>query len=1026
MTKNAKPIFFGLLLVGILAGLLGGTAVLSQRQMRLRGALDGLPDPDLPYRVPLPGVNVELEQYDEDELAGQLDLMADAGFVWLRQTFPWREIEPAPGEYDWDRWDAIVEAVAAHPADLRLVAVLADSPAWAADVEGTRPLNPADFHAFAGAFAQRYGESIDAYQIWDEPNLSASWGHPVDPIGYTELLRGAFNAIHLNDPGEAIVLTGALAPTTEESLDAYSDLLFLRDLYAAGARLYYDGVGAKAYGHDDGPNDRRANPDVLNFQRLVLLREVMEAHDDTNKALWVSAFAFDGNPAQQASWTASALEQAAYEWPWSGALIIDEWQPDAPPGDPRWERALRDSEGDARPVYDAVREVGPALNADAYPGLYPASSPLIDYEGEWVITPLGTNIRGPGRIGYVTLPFHGSEVALIARRPAHSTYVYVEINGQPSPTLPHNPRGGFLVVTSPDLVPAFDTQLLADGLNPAERSVVRLQHERTWVPWLLVGFSVGNNIPTRGYDLTLAGLALLAIGSAWGAWRVGHGIDFGRWGQRVTSAYNRLGQSAQVIITFVAGLAVWLGLAVTWGGTLTNVTRRMGDGPSLALTLLTAGVFYFSPSLLLTLVALLALFVLIYLRLDLGLTLMVLFAPFYLLPRDLFDRYFTLVEVTLLLCLAAWALQQVASWRENGPPHPRQVWAATNGLDRATLLLVSISIASLLVADIKGVALTELRTIVLEPALFYLMLRTTKLPRSSVWRLADTLVAAGVIVSLIGLYEFTTGIDIVAAEEGVERLRSVYGSPNNVGLFLGRIVPLALAVTMAGVNQRRRILYALSGGLMLVAIGLSLSKGALLLGLPAGLGLVLLVLGGRRGRIVTGAALILGAGTLIPLSQHPRFKGLFVLSEGTTGFRLMLWRSTLSMLRDHPLFGVGLDNFLYAYRGRYILPEAWFEPSLSHPHNVVLDYWVRLGIVGLAAGVWLQVAFWSAAWRLQKRLAHSDLALRAVVVGLMGGMADFLAHGMVDNSYFVIDLAFVFFLMLGLLHQINRLSEPSA
>ena len=49
-----------------------------------------------------------------------------------------------------------------------------------------------------------------------------------------------------------------------------------------------------------------------------------------------------------------------------------------------------------------------------------------------------------------------------------------------------------------------------------------------------------------------------------------------------------------------------------------------------------------------------------------------------------------------------------------------------------------------------------------------------------------------------------------------------------------------------------------------------------------------------------------------------------------------------------------------------------------------------------------------------------------VVVGLMGGMAAFLAHGMVDNSYFVIDLAFVFFLMLGLLHQINRLTEQPA
>ena len=34
-------------------------------------------------------------------------------------------------------------------------------------------------------------------------------------------------------------------------------------------------------------------------------------------------------------------------------------------------------------------------------------------------------------------------------------------------------------------------------------------------------------------------------------------------------------------------------------------------------------------------------------------------------------------------------------------------------------------------------------------------------------------------------------------------------------------------------------------------------------------------------------------------------------------------------------YATDLRDFLYAYRGRYLLPEAWQEPSLSHPHNVV-------------------------------------------------------------------------------------------
>jgi hypothetical protein len=45
---------------------------------------------------------------------------------------------------------------------------------------------------------------------------------------------------------------------------------------------------------------------------------------------------------------------------------------------------------------------------------------------------------------------------------------------------------------------------------------------------------------------------------------------------------------------------------------------------------------------------------------------------------------------------------------------------------------------------------------------------------------------------------------------------------------------------------------------------------------------------------------------------------------------------------------------------------------------------------------------------------------RALALGLMGSMVDFLAHGLVDASYFVIDLAFAFFLALGLVQWLAR------
>jgi len=222
-------------------------------------------------------------------------------------------------------------------------------------------------------------------------------------------------------------------------------------------------------------------------------------------------------------------------------------------------------------------------------------------------------------------------------------------------------------------------------------------------------------------------------------------------------------------------------------------------------------------------------------------------------------------------------------------------------------------------------------------------------------------------------------------------------------------------------------------GLAAVPVGLaallSFSKGALILGLPLSL-LALGLLAGGRWSWATLGAVAVAAVAAVPLLRTPRFASLLDTRSGTTFFRLQLWRSSWMMFRDHLALGVGLDNFLYQYRSRYVLPAAWQEPDLSHPHNVLLDYASRLGLCGLAAGAWLQVAFWRLALPLRRmaggsagpagRARNEATDRRALALGLMGSMVDFLAHGLVDASYFVIDLAFAFFLALGLVQWLAR------
>jgi hypothetical protein len=234
----------------------------------LRGIGPVLPDPVEGADVSPLCVNVALQIYpDPATLAQTLDRIGDAGFIWLRQMFPWETIEVTPGRYDWEPWDTLVQAVASHPNNLKIIAVLDTAPSWASgnpasrSPDGTKtwdavpPTDPADLARFASALATRYGDWIDFYQIWDEPNLSSHWGgRDVDPAGYAAMLKAAADAIRASDAdGEATILLAGLAPTVETGPRNLSDVHYLRALYEMDARTYFDVVVGKPYGFDTDP-----------------------------------------------------------------------------------------------------------------------------------------------------------------------------------------------------------------------------------------------------------------------------------------------------------------------------------------------------------------------------------------------------------------------------------------------------------------------------------------------------------------------------------------------------------------------------------------------------------------------------------------------------------------------------------------------------------------------------------------------------------------------------------------------------
>jgi O-antigen ligase len=308
----------------------------------------------------------------------------------------------------------------------------------------------------------------------------------------------------------------------------------------------------------------------------------------------------------------------------------------------------------------------------------------------------------------------------------------------------------------------------------------------------------------------------------------------------------------------------------------------------------------------------------------------------------------------------------------------------------------------------------------IEPVLFYIVMRSIRLDEKSVLRMVDALLLAGFVVSVVGFWLFVQGEATITAEAGARRLASVYGSPNNVGLFLGRCLPFALSFVIVKTDQRRR-LFAITVLLVMgLAIVVSQSAGALFIGVPVAVAAVFILAWGRRAWLA-----ILGLGGIAIVAfqvalQSARFARLLDFSSGTNFARIRVWQSALNVIRDHPVTGLGLDQFLYAFQGKYIMPDAWQEPNLSHPHNFVLDFWVRLGLFGVLIFVWIQAAFWRAAYRAYTFYRGRDSLYFALIIGAIGSMINLLSHGLVDNSIYVQDLSLIFVFLLGLVADLSN------
>ncbi len=322
--------------------------------------------------------------------ARDLTLAKDAGFHWVKQRFEWRNIEGKnKASFEWAEPDRIVDAIG--QTGLRIIARVDNQPKWASSSvtwPGSGPPdNPKDWSDYLTALATRYKGRIQAYEIWNEPNLDREWGNKKpDPGAYTSMLKSSYQAIKAADP-QALVISAGMSPTATNDDHAMPDLDFISAMYAAGAKDSFDLLGVHAAGFkaepcaDPGqvalsPELTNNNLGPANLKRIYAFRHVEDVHDlmiqqgDTTKqmAILEMGWTTDARPGSQYAWFAverdqqakylvGAFQCARQLWqPWMGVMTVI-YIPD-----PSWNQqqeqywwSITNPDGGPRPAYTALK-----------------------------------------------------------------------------------------------------------------------------------------------------------------------------------------------------------------------------------------------------------------------------------------------------------------------------------------------------------------------------------------------------------------------------------------------------------------------------------------------------------------------------------------------------------------------------------------------------------------------------------------------------------------------------------------------
>ncbi len=376
----------------------------------------------------------------------------------------------------------------------------------------------------------------------------------------------------------------------------------------------------------------------------------------------------------------------------------------------------------------------------------------------------------------------------------------------------------------------------------------------------------------------------------------------------------------------------------------------------------------------------------------------------------------SVVAATLLLIIKRILIFRVSrSWRQTLQPPP-------SALNKSIYFFIFLCVLSVVGSVFLSDSLHGFISKTLEWFLVYFLILEVFTQRRHIYIALGVLLftaTSTAIDSLVQFYITSKDIFLQHVIEPHSRATAGFKTPDSLGGFLTIVTLVAFALPFILTKKIYKICSLGIIFLLLWSLFLTFTRGAEL-GVVLGFVFFLYVMFNSMKRYNPWPfilILILMAALSYPFIQK-HMNSLFVEDRlNSISWRFQIWRDTLTMIKERPIFGHGLNTYMQIFQeyGQSI------KASPTYAHNCYLQLAAETGLLGLGCFLFMVFKLFQSTLTLVFLPIFQKDFLKFIALGLLAGLAAFLIHSFFDTNLYSLQLSIYFWYMVGILGSINNL-----